>query len=245
MARKSGLYTASEQQHVGWTLINPATNSYVIDVISGQGYGPYTFTNFQWATITACKQDTDGNYLSGWTINLAGPDPDIGVTGTDGCYTFTVKHPGHYDLSEVQQAGWTLISPSTNNIGIDVTSGQSYDNNIFTNFQWATITVCKQDTDGKYLSGWTINLAGPDPNIGVTGSFGCYTFTVKHPGHYDLSEVQQAGWSLISPTTNNIGIEVTTGQTYVIITLSISSGLLLLPVSKTLMATISVVGLSP
>jgi len=209
-----GDYYVQEVLQTGWTLIDPVTNKYNIEVHTGEAYGPYVFMNFEWADIIVCKQDTDGNLLDGWTINLVGPDGQSGITGADGCVTFTVKLPGAYHVEEVLQAEWTLISPLTNRYDIEVHTGGSYSGYVFTNFEWADIIVYKQDTDGNPLEGWTIELFGPDAQSGVTGADGYVTFTVTQPGAYYVQEVLLPEWTLIDPVSNRYDTNVYTGETY-------------------------------
>lgn len=183
--------------------------------VSPNDTGSTTITNTRLkSTITACKKDTDGTYLSGWTINLSGPETGSGVTsdgttGTLGCVDFVVAQPGEYTLSEVKQDNWTLISPASNQHAVAVTIGMDYGRFEFENFEWATVKVCKVDTDGTYLAGWDITLDGVTQ---TTGDDGCTTFTVKDPGDYTVSEVLKDGWTNISPLSYPVTVK--TGGSY-------------------------------
>ena len=126
-----------------------------IDVKSGDILGPYTFENFKWATVKACKVDSDKKPLAGWELTLGTVTQK---TGDDGCTTFTVKNPGDYKLAEVLQDGWTLISPATNNYDVTVKTGDILGPYTFENFKWATVKACKVDSDKKPLAGWELTL---------------------------------------------------------------------------------------
>jgi hypothetical protein len=162
--------------------------------------------NFEWADITACKYDTSGNSLEGWTMNLAGPDGQTGSTDEEGCVTFTVDLPGDYDLSETLQSGWTQITPVGNNYEVTVGTNGSYGPYEFVNFEWADITACKEEYGtGDPLAGWVMNLSdgqsGPTV-LNQTGDAACITFTIEEPGDYSLSETLQTGWTQMVPAND-------------------------------------------
>jgi hypothetical protein len=196
-----GIYSIAEVLKAGWTAVCPVYESGTPEVIGYSGIGVKSgvnvcgrdFWNFEWAHVKVMKVDTDGKALPGWEITLDGVTQ---TTGDDGSTTFTVKTPGEYTVSEVLKGGWTAISPTS--YPVTVKTGGSY-SFTFTNFEWATITVTKLEYGtGDPLAGWHIDLAGPDPQDGATGSNGKVTFTVKKPGLYTATEVLQPGWTLTS-----------------------------------------------
>ncbi|MDM8006915.1 MAG: hypothetical protein QUV05_12320, partial [Phycisphaerae bacterium] len=205
--KNPGDYKLAEVLQDGWTLISPATNNYDVTVKTGDILGPYTFENFKWATVKACKVDSDKKPLAGWELTLGTVTQK---TGDDGCTTFTVKNPGKYTLTEVLQEGWTRISPTTDP-EIDVKSGDILGPYTFENFKWATVKACKANYSNVPLSGWKINLAGPDPDSGYTGTDGCITFTVTKPGDYSLTEDLLPSWFVIEPVSGRYDFAVTGG----------------------------------
>ncbi len=168
------------------------------------------------ATITACKEDSNGQRLSGWKIKLKGPAAQSGVTGADGCITFTVNLPGDYKISEVQQAGWTQLTPVDNGrYTVKVQPDGNYGPFVFVNFHLATIRSCKvDDRTGAPLPNWELNLHGPENQSLLTGDDGCVTFQVGQVGDYTLSETQQAGWTQVAPANTYAVRGVSAGGSY-------------------------------
>lgn len=175
------------------------------------------------AEITACKFDTGGNPLSGWTMNATGPDSASGQTGVDGCVTLQVDVAGQYTISETEQAGWTLVSPADNAYAQAVESGESYGPFNFENFEHGTVTACKEGVLGNRLAGWTINLhdsTGSEIADGVTSEEnGCVEFTITEPGQYSLTEDLQENWYLVEPESGSFAFTATSGYqaTYVFV----------------------------
>jgi uncharacterized repeat protein (TIGR01451 family) len=170
------------------------------------------------ASVTVCKYDTNESRLSGWTINLNGPDDQSGQTGEDGCVTFTVALPGSYTISEEQQAGWQQVDPPNNgNYTVDIQDGDEEGPFNFMNEREATIRVCKvDDKTDQPISGWEINLNGPENKSRVTNENGCLTFQITTPGNYTITETLPPGWQQIFPIDPPYFSvpEVTPGENY-------------------------------
>ncbi len=71
----------------------------------------------------AQKQDTEGDHIEGWEINLIdGPNqlhrPALGQV------TFTITAPGAYRITEEARAGWTHMGPTS--FDFTAVSGGSY-----------------------------------------------------------------------------------------------------------------------
>ncbi|MBN1399504.1 MAG: hypothetical protein JXA74_01630 [Anaerolineae bacterium] len=212
-----GLYQVTEQPEDGWTLadiaiLDPSGDSLAEGPTASVQISPgetvdVTFENWRLPVVVACKQDTEGDPLEGWTINLEGAGETLDVadvvsdtTGSDGCALFKVEAGSIYTLSEEIQPGWTLISPERNTFSVEVAEPQLYGPYTFVNFQDATITACKVDGQEEPLAGWEINLDGPSGSQSLeTPRDGCVTFTVEAPGTYTLTEMLQEGWVQISP----------------------------------------------
>lgn len=210
-----GDYTISETLQTGWTRISPAAD-YTFTATSGHAdIKGRDFVNFQWATITVTKHDTEENPLDGWDVAIDGPgedDDQSGATGDDGAgsgaVTFTVKHPGDFTVSETLKNGWTAISSDTN--PVSVASGGTYTFD-FVNFQNVVVTVNKHDTEGRDVADWEIYLDGPgDAAFGVpheqtetTDANGQVAFTITAPGDYRITEESKSGWTAVSPTLHD------------------------------------------
>jgi uncharacterized protein (DUF2141 family) len=154
--------------------------------------------------------------LKGWVIYLdtngngALDSGEISTT-TDkhGAYKFSNLPAGTYTVREVQQVGWTQTYPSTNaandQYSFTLSAGQKVTKKDFGNFKLGSISGMKfEDKNGNHkkdgnesgLSGWTINLTGPNgyASTTVTDANGNYTFSGLKAGTYKISEVMKSGW---------------------------------------------------
>ena len=232
-----GDYIVEEDLPSGWTCTYPGpSGSYSFTVTSGFEDLDNNFGNFQWFTISGYKyldwDDTHSSMLyplEGWTINLYKYN-DItadwnfvtsDLTDGGGFYSFEVEQPGTYRIMEELKDRWTQTYPhlcyspddgsdvTVNGYEIGpVTSGASYTDKNFWNFQWLTISGYKyEDIDGTHtstaypLDGWTISLFRnlvPYYSVltgdGSTWSLGYYEFLVTDPGTYQICEDLQSGW---------------------------------------------------
>jgi hypothetical protein len=239
----AGEYHISESVPAsGWTRVSPVSNDFLVNVVSGGDYGcmrEYTFVNFEWATVCGMKfLDKSGNGVSDdgdtglcdWTIylykwNAATHKNELyatAVTDEDGCYCFTVKDPGWYQLRELLISGWTMTCPDPYDLEdvegnqmigypeFRVTSGDEIAEMDFGNWEWMTISGKKfLDINGdgikngadSYLSGWTINLYRNDVSYATvdTDGTGSYSFLVKDPGTYSIREALTPGWTMTCP----------------------------------------------
>jgi hypothetical protein len=160
--------------------------------------------NFENAQVKVCKEDTEGDPIAGWGVTLG---TDSQVTGSDGCYTWTITAPGTYTASEEARTGWTATAPITHDFV--VVSGSPLQSHTFVNFQNVDVTVCKEDADGYAIPGWKIYL---DSDEKMTGSDGCNTWTITAPGTYDVTEEARAGWAPVSD--NSYQFTAVSGGTY-------------------------------
>ena len=201
-----GHYTLTEEDRDGWTHMGDATWDF--EAASGGAYS-HIFTNFKWAHVTACKEDTEGHPVAGWHMDLLTWDDGegdwswyiSGHTGTDGCVTLTIQKPGEYRLAEEIRAGWRHMSEMTRDF--TAASGDVLGPFTFTNFEWATVTACKVDTEGHPVAGWQMSVGGqtkPTELVEVEDEeSACATFTLTRPGDYTLTEEARAGWTQGSP----------------------------------------------
>jgi uncharacterized repeat protein (TIGR01451 family) len=153
------------------------------------------------SSVTVCKEDSQGNRLPDWMIELYGPDDQSGVTGSEGCITFSVELSGDYTIREVLQEGWRqLTPPNTGAFTTTLQNGDAAGPFVFVNQQEALIRGCKvNDVTNQPLPGWTITLSGPETQSAITGADGCVRFSIIQPGDYTLTEVLQPGWRQVVP----------------------------------------------
>jgi len=210
-----------------WTNVTPLCQDVHVD--PGQNK-QINFANFRVQQLTVCKyNDINGdghwqpedNPLSGWTINLSGPESLSGVTGGDGCARIPVNIYGGYVITEILQPGWLQTFPPEPQTGYAEYS-YSTGNQLY-NFQLGIISGQKfNDLDGNGvkdggesgLSGWTINLDknanGSVDATTVTDANGNYVFTGLLAGTYRVREVLQTGWTQTS--TDSADVVITSGS---------------------------------
>jgi len=149
------------------------------------------------ATIKVCKTDTEDDAIAGWgmTLSATGMTPDSKVTGTDGCYTWTVDKAATYTVTEDTPMGWTPQGPTTENF-IVAGAVPSYGPHTFVNFQNMDVQVCKEDTEGDPIEGWKVYINDVEK---LTGTDGCATFPITAAGKYTVTEEKRDGWTAVSP----------------------------------------------
>lgn len=111
-------------------------------------------------------------------MNLAGPDAQSGVTGGNGCVTFTVTKPGNYTLTEAMKTNWFIHSPASGEYSFAVTSGfkQTY---TFVN-DYVVISIDKVTVDGT-MSGDGLTILTGEPIV--------WRYTVTNDSNVPLSGV--------------------------------------------------------
>lgn len=233
VAKYPGTYSVYEEVKDGWTLVYPQNVAnqygpaeyfgYEVTVESGDAINGIDFWNFEWAAVTAEKLDTEGQVIEGWNVYV---DNEEGTTGSDGRFTFVLKQPGIYTVTEEDRAGWTPIGVT--NYKFTAESGGIYGPYTFTNFKNFKVSGVKSEYGKTPLSGWTIQLF-KDPDwvtpIATTiteETTGYYEFTITAPGVYRVYEVLQSDWAQIIPAspgyyefTATSGREDIVGQNFV------------------------------
>jgi hypothetical protein len=133
-------------------------------------------------------RDADEPGLSGWTINLAGPDgsTSTATTGQDGSYSFNDLAAGTYTISEVQQSGWNQTFPTDGIYTVTLQASNETGKDFGNRARTYAISGTKfndlngngaRDDDEPGFSEWTINLDGPAGQLTeVTGPDGAYSF---------------------------------------------------------------------
>jgi hypothetical protein len=211
LIEEPGQYRVEEQDDPNWTHISNTKNTF--DVESGDEY-LVTFTNFEHATIEACKIDTNESPIAGWNMTLYKIDDDDGsevlneisiqsTVGIDedentneGCVEFLIEEPGQYRVEEQDDLNWTHISNTVNTF--DVKSGDKH-LVTFTNFENISATICKIDGEENPVGNWGIYF---DDEYELTDEeTGCVSFDITQPGTYTASEEFRSGWTALSPTS--------------------------------------------
>ncbi len=222
----TGFFVVSEGLFAGWTQSFPTSGVYSLQVAMNQPIGGLDFGNcFDGFSVTfeGCKfNDLNCNgiwdpneptipdwpivikdQVSGLTYNL--------TTDASGCYHLSVPAtwPGSgiipYEISEVQQSGWTQTYPSSGFYFLQEDGGV-FGNLDFGNCQGdppatATLFICKfndlncngqWDPNESGLPDWPIYIT--DLNTGnvidtvYTSPSGCLLTEVPAPGSYEISE---------------------------------------------------------
>ncbi len=218
-----GTYRVREVNQAGWTqtTANPAD----ISATSGANVANVNFGNFQLVTISGQKfNDLDGNGqkdagepgLPDWTIQLdIGGVDQYATTDANGNYSFSGVGPGDYQLSEVQQFGWTQTFPVAPGVyNISTQSGMDVGGRDFGNTEFIKVSGQKfndvngngqKDAGEPGLAGWTIDLDlnndGSTDQMAVTDADGNYSFDFVPPGTHVVSEEPQAGWTQTFPAS--------------------------------------------
>jgi hypothetical protein len=175
-----GNYTLVEETRENWTFLDDP--SWAFSATSGGSYS-HTFKNFQHATLQACKEDTNGQPLNGWVMNLhddLGQEIAEGVTHDNGCVAFTLTMPGDYSLTEDLMPGWIQMAPEAGFYAFSVTSGYQAQ---FT-FVNATPSVEIDKQIKAYEDGsWEDSLEV------IVGTPLYYQFVVTNDGPLDLQNI--------------------------------------------------------
>lgn len=166
------------------------------------------------------KQEPGEAGLPGWTIILTDANGNFVAsvtTGPNGEYCFKGLPMGDYTVSEVNQVGWTQVTPAGGTHAVTLTIKQPHIRPVdFGNQVDRTPgIICgikfhdqngngKQDAGEPGLPGWTIVLTDASGNVVATvttGPNGEYCFTDLPLGTYSVSEQGQNGWTQVYPGT--------------------------------------------
>ncbi|MBN1677609.1 MAG: hypothetical protein JW880_03640 [Candidatus Thermoplasmatota archaeon] len=208
VVNRSGIYTLTEEDRVGWTHINPASGTRLVNVVSGEEVDLQMFGNFKDVEIWVFKFDdiyADGQYcpgegdvpIEGWLIELYFEvSPGVWVvvgselTGPDGYATFVVNRSGHYMLVEEARAGWWWILPMDGYYDFWVYSSDVFCPFVFANFKMGKIYGYKwNDLNGNGewdcgeppLANWTISFET------LSGFYMYGTTTTNESGYYEFT----------------------------------------------------------
>jgi hypothetical protein len=205
-------YSLTESLPLGWEVVSPpgGTTSGVMpagDVtivfVNRQILPPLTFN----LNVEKRQDSLEGTRLAGWEITgTVGGEP-VSVTTTDTTSTLVGSFPEGtpYDLSELLQAGYQIVSPPGGSFtgtmpASDITL-------TYVNSPVYTLSVEKRQDSvlGTMLAGWeitgtvgtnTVDVFTNDTSPTIVG-----TFTAGTP--YSLTESLPVGWTIVSPPGGN------------------------------------------
>jgi len=224
-----GAYNISEVQRLGWAQTMPAAGSYSLNLdadAAGQDFGnrARTFSisgqKFNDQNGNGARDDAEPG-LPGWSIRLAKPDGTsaTATTSDDGSYRFDNLTAGIYNITEVQQQGWTQTTPVEGYYSVSLADADATAKDFGNKARTYAISGQKfNDQNGNgardgtepALPGWTISLTGPDGKEATasTGPDGLYRFDNLTAGSYAVSEVAQPGWVQTAPQSGNRSVTI-------------------------------------
>lgn len=138
----------------------------------------------------------------------------VGVTGENGCVTFSDVPYGDYAVQEMLKAGWTQLNSPINPVTVHLPEERfAFMNELQTEpisgVKWEDMNGNGfRDIGDNGLSGWTINLwngaSVPDPALpadqtATTAPDGSYLFADLPLGDYTVCEEDRAGWEQTLP----------------------------------------------
>jgi len=215
----SGSYIVSEVSQNGWSQTLPsAPGTYSLTVAGASiSYSEKNFGNFYLGSISGLVfNDLNGDSIkqggesgvSVWKIKITGPRVDSVLSDGSGNYSFGNLPVGTYTVSEVLQAGWIETYPASQTYSLVITSGSTYLNKNFGNFQQPGINgIVFDDVNGNSvkdpgesgLQNWKIKITGTATDSVLSNSDGTYAFSNLAAGTYTISEVLQNGWIVTLP----------------------------------------------
>ncbi len=176
--------------------------------------GTFNISGFKINNVT-------GSGVQGWNITVMNATLQKSMlTGADGSYKFTDLVNGTYDVTEEMQAGWTNVSPISQQVTI---AGSDMMNINFTN-QPPTVATFNisgfkiNDTNGNGIwdagemgiENWNINLLN-DTGVQLantsTDASGFYQFMNIFPGNYNIAEEMKPGFISTNATSMPVTIE--------------------------------------
>ena len=177
---------------------------HIIDHEDNEMMRPYMVTS---SSLNVCKQNSTGALLSDWNFTL-----NTGITRTTdqtGCTVFGGLLPITYTVTEELKPGWSNITPLSQQITLPpedqetLTFVNEEEEGVTTN---GTIQVCKQNTTGALLSGWKFTT---NDITRTTDESGCTIFDLA-PDHYTVTETLKAGWTNVTPLSQDAIVEANT-----------------------------------
>jgi protocatechuate 3,4-dioxygenase beta subunit len=226
-----GNYTISEEVSANWARSFPPTGTYSETISSGQHLTNRDFGNYQYSTISGLifhdinsngSQDIGEPGLQNWKVKITGTKNDSVFTDANGNYLFSTVSPGNYTLQEILPIGFVQTFPNEGTYNLSVSSGQTFQNKNFGNFQYGSISGnVFRDVNGNAvhdvgevgLTSWKIYINGPLDDSVLTDENGFYLFQFLYAGTYSISEEHLEGWVQSLPVGNGIHVvNIISGQ---------------------------------
>lgn len=215
----SDSYRVREILQNEWAQTAPSMGYHDVDLHTEYTATDIDFGNFEYATATVCKEDAEGDPISGWKVYLNQVEQ---ITGADGCTVYTITQPGAYIVTEDSPAGWTPVSDTI--FRFTAESGGEYGPYIFSNFEHVTINVTKDVLDPEGVDildthSFTVQLDGMDDK--TISEIISASYTIENPGTYTISELDDSNYEesgcFISEGVLATDFEVESGETYDIV----------------------------
>lgn len=163
------------------------------------------------------KENTEP-MLPNWSFRITGSNYDQTVQTTEnGTITVSGLKAGTYTVTEIQKAGWTNTTPLQRTITITNSDLSVWFGNRLIPVQPSdTFTIrarkfedlngnAKREDNEPWLAGWTIRLTGNNlDRTFETNNEGTVIFSNLPAGTYTVSEVQQSGWTNITPLSQSV-----------------------------------------
>lgn len=219
----AGFYQVAEYIDSLYTPVLGIT-THDLSVSNGSTITDQNFSNFKNISVTVCKQDSFGNPLLRWQMNLItdgnSENPVIQYTGENGCTTFENLGPANdYSVAETVKDGWTNITDTIHDFGTPQ-DGVNPEPFTFVNQKMGHIIIKKvtepsgsQQLFSFVLSGGTSEL---DQSFDLSDGGSKDSGYVLAGDGYNASETPLAGWDTQATCDNDssIGdITVAAGET--------------------------------
>ncbi len=154
-----------------------------------------------------------GLMLDNWNIEGLVGDRPVRVVTNSTLPTLVGTYPigTSYNLSEINQANWTVVSPANGNFTGVTTKDDivlTYVNRYIPpapSLYRLTVEKRMDSTIGQLLSGWIIEGTVGGSQVSVTTGSSSSTLIGSYPAGtaYNLSEIMKAGWVAVSPINGN------------------------------------------
>ncbi len=216
----NGTYNVTEETRPEFTNVSPIT---VQVIIAGGDVMDINFTNQPKAVVVVPTFNLSGFKINGtnnnstgipgWNITLKNDTIQLTtMTNASGFYNFTNLVNGSYNVSEEVKMGWMNITPRSLIVTI---TGMDATNKNFTNalippapvpaFNISGFKINNATSSG--VQGWNITLKNTTMQTSMlTGADGSYKFMNLVNGTYNVTEELQAGWTNVSPMSQQVTI---------------------------------------
>jgi len=141
-------------------------------------------------SISGRLTDQENHSLSGFTVNLGGPEPLTAVTDAIGNYHFSNLFAGYnYTVTPPSTAAYTFTGQNVNDLRNDRTVD-------FLGLHRWLLSGRVRNQDGAGLRGITLTLTGTENATATTAADGSYAFVATATGNYSVTpSIPQALYS--------------------------------------------------